>query len=127
VSEEFLSGVVYGANIVVTNPTSTPQKLSLLLQIPKGALPVLGSKATDSKTLRLEAYTTKTFESKIRSIRSRAERVALHQTFERVCTLIQGLLQNAGLPPAAQIVDIEQLDTSKNPVVTGGRGLVRLG
>jgi autotransporter-associated beta strand protein len=62
VTDEFLAGVVYGANIVVTNPASSPQKLDLLLQIPQGALPVLGSKATDSKALRLEAYTTKTFE-----------------------------------------------------------------
>jgi len=62
VTGEFLAGVVYGANVVVTNPTSSPQKLSLLLQIPRGALPVLGSKATDSKALRLEPYTTRTFE-----------------------------------------------------------------
>ena len=34
----------------------------LLLQIPQGALPVLGSKATDSRRLRLEPYTTQTFE-----------------------------------------------------------------
>jgi hypothetical protein len=62
VTREFLAGVVYGANIVVTNPTSSPQKLSLLLQIPQGALPVLGSKATDSRALRLEPYTTQTVE-----------------------------------------------------------------
>ncbi|MEA3208203.1 MAG: hypothetical protein QOE70_1260 [Chthoniobacter sp.] len=62
VTGEFLAGVVYGANIVVTNPGSSPQKLELLLQIPRGALPVLGSKATDSRRLRLEAYTTQTFE-----------------------------------------------------------------
>jgi hypothetical protein len=62
VTGEFLAGVVYGANIVVTNPTSSPQKLSLLLQIPQGALPVLGSKATDSRALRLEPYTTQTVE-----------------------------------------------------------------
>ena len=62
ISDEFLAGVVYGANIVVTNPASSPRKLELLMQIPRGALPVLGSKATDSKALRLEACTTKTFE-----------------------------------------------------------------
>lgn len=62
VTAEFLSGVVYGANIVVTNPTSAPQKLSALLQIPHGALPVNGSKATDSRRLRLEPYTTQTLE-----------------------------------------------------------------
>jgi len=62
VTAEFLSGVVYGANIVVTNPTSAPQKLSALLQIPHGALPVNGSKATDSRRLRIEPYTTQTLE-----------------------------------------------------------------
>ncbi|HEX8294701.1 MAG TPA: hypothetical protein VF593_00240 [Chthoniobacteraceae bacterium] len=62
VSEEFLSGVVYGARIVVTNPSSTPRKLELLLQIPRGALPVRGSKATESRRLQLGAYTTQTFD-----------------------------------------------------------------
>lgn len=62
VSAEFLTGVTYGANIVVTNPTSSRVKAAVLLQIPQGALPVLGSKATDSKQVRLEPYTTQTFE-----------------------------------------------------------------
>ena len=62
VTEEFLVGVGYGGNVVVTNPTSSPQKLDVLLQIPRGALPVLGSKPTDSKRLALEPYTTKTLE-----------------------------------------------------------------
>lgn len=62
VTEEFLAGIVYGGNVVVTNPTSTPQKLEVLLQVPRGALPVLGSKATDSKRPRLEPYSTQTFE-----------------------------------------------------------------
>lgn len=62
VTEEFLTGTVYGANVVVTNPTSSPVKAVVLLQIPQGALPVLGSKATDSRRLRLEPYTTQTFE-----------------------------------------------------------------
>jgi hypothetical protein len=58
VSEEFLSGVVYGAHLVVSNPGSSPLKLDLLTQIPEGALPVLGSRATRSRFLRLEPYTT---------------------------------------------------------------------
>ena len=53
---------MYGANVVVTNPTSSPAKAEVLLQIPQGALPVLGSKATQSRYVRLEPYTTKTFE-----------------------------------------------------------------
>lgn len=62
VTEEFLIGVVYGGNVVVTNPTSTPVKAEVLLQIPQGALPVLGSKPTDSRRLRLEPYTTTKLE-----------------------------------------------------------------
>ena len=62
VTGEFLSGVVYGAKVVVTNPGSTTEKLDLLLQIPQGALPVAGSKATDSRRVRLEPFTTQTFE-----------------------------------------------------------------
>ena len=62
VTDEFLSGVVYGAQLVITNPTSTPLKLDLLTQIPKGALPVLGSKATHSRFVRLQPYTTQQLE-----------------------------------------------------------------
>lgn len=62
ITEEFLAGVVYGANVVVTNPTSSPQKVSVLLQIPRGALPVKGSKATDSRRLQLEPYSAQTQE-----------------------------------------------------------------
>ena len=62
VTEEFLTGTVYGANVVVTNPTSSPAKAEVLLQIPQGAVPVVGSKATQSRYVRLEPYTTKTFE-----------------------------------------------------------------
>jgi hypothetical protein len=62
VTDEFLTGAVYGASVVVTNPTSAPVKAVVLLQIPQGSLPALGSKATDSGQVRLEPYTTKTFE-----------------------------------------------------------------
>ncbi|WP_395745982.1 hypothetical protein [Prosthecobacter sp.] len=62
VAAEFLTGATYGANVVVTNPTSSSVKAVVLMQIPQGALPVLGSKATDSRQIRLDAYTTQTFE-----------------------------------------------------------------
>ena len=39
VTDEFLVQTVYGCQVVVTNPTSSPQKLTLLLQIPQGAHP----------------------------------------------------------------------------------------
>ncbi|MCE9519318.1 MAG: hypothetical protein K8R87_07185, partial [Verrucomicrobia bacterium] len=62
VTTEFLSGAVYGANIVVTNPSSAPADLDLLLQIPQGALPVMRSRVTFSQHVMLEPYTTRTFE-----------------------------------------------------------------
>jgi len=62
VTGEFLAGVVYGCEVVLTNPTSSPQKLELLLQIPRGAIPVLKGVATRSLPVRLEPYSTATRE-----------------------------------------------------------------
>lgn len=62
VTDEFLTGVTYGASIVVTNPTSSPVKAVVLMQIPQGSLPVLGARATNSRQIRLEPYTTQAFE-----------------------------------------------------------------
>lgn len=60
VTAEFLTGVVYGCQVVVTNPTSSTQKLDLLLQIPQGAMPVMGGKPTQNLPLTLEPYRTAT-------------------------------------------------------------------
>ena len=62
VKDEFLTQVVYGCQIVVTNPTSTRQTLSVLLQIPRGSLPVLNSQATKTVQLTLEPYHTQTLD-----------------------------------------------------------------
>ncbi len=62
VTDEFLIQSVYGCQVVVTNPTSAPQKLDLLLQIPEGALPVLGGKETRSVHIDLEPFHTATYE-----------------------------------------------------------------
>jgi len=62
VTDEFLSGVVYGAHLVVGNPGSSPIKVDLLTQIPRGALPVLGGKVTQSRYVRLAPYVTQKFE-----------------------------------------------------------------
>ena len=62
VSEEFLVHVVYGCEIVVTNPSSNRQKLNLLLQIPRGAIPVLNSESTKTVHLQLDAFDTQTVE-----------------------------------------------------------------
>ena len=62
VSAEFLTGVVYGCQVVVTNPSSSRQKLDLLFQIPQGAMPVLATQATRSMPVVLEPYHTGTYD-----------------------------------------------------------------
>jgi len=62
VTDEFLIGVVYGCQVVVTNPTSTPRKLDVLVQIPQGALPVDNTLATKSIHVQLAPYATQTLE-----------------------------------------------------------------
>ncbi len=62
VADEFLIHTSYGCQVVVTNPTSSPRKLDLLLQIPIGAMPVLGAKQTRSVHINLAPYNTQTLE-----------------------------------------------------------------
>ena len=62
VSDEFVAGVVYGGQVVVTNPTSSRQKLDVLVQIPKGAIPMLGKRATGTRRIAMEPYSTQRFE-----------------------------------------------------------------
>jgi len=62
VTEEFLVHVVYGCQVVVTNPTSSRQKLDVLVQIPQGAMPVAGGRETRSHHIVLDPYRTKTFD-----------------------------------------------------------------
>jgi hypothetical protein len=62
VRDEFLVHVVYGCQVVVTNPTSTPQKLNVLLQIPEGAVPVLNGRYTRNANMNLQPYNTQTLE-----------------------------------------------------------------
>ena len=62
INKEFLTDTVYGALIVVTNPSSLRQKIDLLLQIPKGAMPVKKSFVTHTLAVNLSPYSTKTVE-----------------------------------------------------------------
>jgi len=62
VTDEFLSQVVYGCQVVLTDPASSPEKLDVLLQIPKGALPVSDGFYTRSRPVRLEPFSTLTME-----------------------------------------------------------------
>ncbi len=58
VTEEFLPHVVYGAEVVLTNPSGHRQRLQVLLQIPVGAIPVGGGFCTRGLYLVLEPYST---------------------------------------------------------------------
>jgi hypothetical protein len=62
VEGELLTAVVYQCQVVVTNPTSRAQKLSVLLQIPRGALPVADGFYTRTLHLQLGAYGTRAIE-----------------------------------------------------------------
>jgi hypothetical protein len=62
VTEEFLHHVVYGCQVILTNPNANRQKLSLLLQIPKGGIPVNSGFHTKGWQVTLEPYATQTME-----------------------------------------------------------------
>jgi len=62
VTDEFLVHVVYGCQVVITNPTSSRQKLDVLLQIPRGAMPVQNGFYTRGIHVDLEPYSTGTLE-----------------------------------------------------------------
>jgi hypothetical protein len=62
VTGEFVAQVVYGGQVVVTNPTSSRQKLSVLVQLPVGAIPLTAAKFTKAHQLDLEPYRTQTID-----------------------------------------------------------------
>ncbi|QEL15260.1 transcription antitermination NusB family protein [Limnoglobus roseus] len=62
VTGEFLTQTVYGCQVVVTNPTSSRQKLTALVQLPVGAVPVANGQFTKTVVLDLEPYRTATVD-----------------------------------------------------------------
>ncbi len=62
VTEEFLVHTVYACQVVLTNPTSSPHKLDLLLQIPLGALPANNGFQTRGIHVELAPYATQSLE-----------------------------------------------------------------
>jgi len=62
VTGEFLVDVVYACQAVLTNPTSSSQKLDLLVQIPLGAIPVKSGFVTKGMPVELAAYATQSIE-----------------------------------------------------------------
>lgn len=62
VTGEFLVQTIYGCQIVITNPTSSRQKLTALLQLPVGAMPLKNGQQTKSVPVDLEPYHTQTID-----------------------------------------------------------------
>ncbi len=62
VRDEFLTGIAYGCQVVLTNPTSAHRKLSLLLQIPTGAIPLQSGFYSKGRPVTLQPYSTTTLD-----------------------------------------------------------------
>jgi len=62
VTDEFLVGEVYACHVVVTNPTSAKRKLQVLVQVPRGSIPLAGGRYTKAFYIELEPYRTQTFD-----------------------------------------------------------------
>lgn len=62
IRDEFLTGRIYGAQVVLTNPTGAQRNISLLTQIPAGAIPVKKGLATRSIPMTADPYSTVTIE-----------------------------------------------------------------
>jgi len=62
ITGEFLVDVAYGCRVVITNPSSTPRELDLLLQIPEGAVPVKDGFYTRGVRVALGAYATSSID-----------------------------------------------------------------
>jgi hypothetical protein len=62
VTGEFVAHTVYGGQVVVTNPSPSRQRLTVLIQVPVGAVPVAGGQFTRSVPLDLEPYRTATVD-----------------------------------------------------------------
>ncbi len=58
VTGEFVVHTVYGGQVVVTNPSPSRQRLTVLIQVPVGAVPVADGRFTRAVALDLEPYRT---------------------------------------------------------------------
>ncbi|MBL4844513.1 MAG: hypothetical protein JKY65_03215 [Planctomycetes bacterium] len=57
-SDELLVRTVYTCQVVLSNPGDRDRKLDLLIQIPRGALPVEGGRRTESRAILLGGFET---------------------------------------------------------------------
>ncbi|MFG0261267.1 MAG: hypothetical protein ACF788_02630, partial [Novipirellula sp. JB048] len=60
--KEFLTGVAYRGQTVVSNPTADSQIVEIFWQIPEGSLPLAGSQITDSETIELAPFAVEAIE-----------------------------------------------------------------
>lgn len=56
VTGPLVAGVIYACQVVVANPTGTQQRISTLVQIPRGAVPTSACKATRTYDVALPPY-----------------------------------------------------------------------
>ena len=56
IAGDFITGVPYGASLVVTNPDGVGRRVDVLSQIPAGAIPLEGQPTTLSSTHELQPY-----------------------------------------------------------------------
>jgi hypothetical protein len=60
--DEFIAGVAYRGQVVVSNPTSEKRLVEIFWQIPEGSLPLSGQQMTDSRTVMLEPFAVQSIE-----------------------------------------------------------------
>ena len=62
ISDQFSAHTLYGGQVVLTNPTSSPRSVELLIQVPHGSVAVANSKETQTIDVTLAAFSTQSFE-----------------------------------------------------------------
>src|SRR5947209_2465597 len=62
VTGEFVVHTVYGCQVIVTNPTSSRQRLTVLVQTPVGSVPLAGWQPTKAVAVDLEPYRTQVID-----------------------------------------------------------------
>ena len=60
--KEFLAGMVYGSQVIITNISVASLSAHVLVQVPEGALPIAKQDYTKSHIIGLNSYETKTLE-----------------------------------------------------------------
>lgn len=58
--EYFLTGKIYGSQVVVTNVSSVEQKIQIISEIPQGAIPIIENDFYQNRDLKLAQFSTST-------------------------------------------------------------------